>query len=58
MVEIKVEERKRGAPWMIIVLLLIVAVVIGWWLWYNRSKGEPTTGTPSSSVADSVARTP
>ena len=53
--EIRIEEKKRGAPWLLILLLLIVAAIIGWWLWSNRSAGTDTTGTPSGAVADSTA---
>lgn len=53
--EIRIEEKKRGAPWMLILLLLIVAAIIGWWLWSNRASGTDTTGTPSGVVADSTA---
>lgn len=57
MAEIQVEEKKRGAPWMLIMILLGVALVIGWWLWSNRSVGEPTTSGPSSGViSDSAGR--
>jgi len=56
--EIRIEEKKRGAPWMLVLLLVIVAAAIGWWLWSNRSAGEPTTGTPSGAVADSPATNP
>ena len=55
MAEIRIEEKKRGAPWMLILLLLIVAAIIGWWLWSNRTSGSDTTGTPSGAVADSIA---
>jgi DNA-binding transcriptional regulator of glucitol operon len=44
--EIRIEEKKRGAPWLLILLLIVVAAIIGWWLW-----------TPSATVADSVADT-
>ena len=53
--EIRIEEKKRGAPWLLILLLIIVAAIIGWWLWSNRSAGSDTTGTPSGAVADSTA---
>jgi lipopolysaccharide export system protein LptC len=53
MAETGINERKRGAPWIVILLLLVVAVAIGWWLWSSRSSGSPTT-TP---VADSTAGT-
>ena len=55
--EIRIEEKKRGAPWMLILLLLVVAAIIGWWLWSNRSSGTETTGAPAATVADSVADT-
>jgi predicted negative regulator of RcsB-dependent stress response len=55
--EIRIEEKKRGAPWLLILLLLIVAAIIGWWLWSNRANGTETTGTPSGVVADSAAAT-
>ena len=55
--EIRIEEKKRGAPWVLILLLLVVAAIIGWWLWSNRSAGSDTTGTPSGAVADSAAST-
>ena len=54
--DIRVEEKKRGAPWVLILLLLIVAAVIGWWLWSNRSSGSESTSTPAA-VTDSVADT-
>lgn len=57
MAEIRIEEKKRGAPWMLILLLIIVAAVIGWWLWSSRTKGSETTGAPSGVVADSIADT-
>ena len=57
MAEIRIEEKKRGAPWILILLLLVVAAVIGWWLWLNRTNGSETTGTPSGAVADSIADT-
>src|SRR5215217_684779 len=47
--ETRIEEKKRGAPWMLILLLLIVAAIIGWWLWSNRTSGSDTTGTPSGA---------
>ena len=56
--EIGIEEKKRGAPWVLILVLLLVAVVIGWWLWSNRSSGEPTINSPAGTVADSAAATP
>jgi len=56
--EIRIEEKKRGAPWILIVVLLVVAAVIGWWLWSNRTAGEATTGTPGGAVADTAVRTP
>lgn len=43
--ELRVEEKKRGAPWLLIFALLAVAVVIGWWLWSTRTSGEPTIDT-------------
>jgi hypothetical protein len=55
--EIRIEEKKRGAPWILILLLLIVAAIIGWWLWSNRTTGSETTGAPSGAVADSIADT-
>lgn len=57
MADIRIEEKKRGAPWMMIVVLLLVAAVIGWWLWSNRDNGavpaEPTSEihTPAMQVA-------
>lgn len=54
MAEIRIEERKRGAPWLMILILLVVAAIIGWWLWSNRSSGEPTTGTPAGAVTDTA----
>ena len=58
--EIRIEEKKRGAPWILILLLLIVAAIIGWWLWSNRSSGSETTGAPDSAVVDTAGtgRTP
>ena len=53
--EIRIEEKKRGAPWLLILLLLVVAAIIGWWLWSHRSAGSDTTNTPSGVVADSTA---
>lgn len=53
--EIRIEEKKRGAPWLLILLLLVVAAVIGWWLWSHRSAGSDTTNTPSGVVTDSTA---
>jgi len=53
--DIRIEERKRGAPWMLIMLMLVAAAAIGWWLWSSRSIGEPTTGSPGEVVADSAA---
>jgi hypothetical protein len=53
--EIRIEEKKRGAPWLLILLLLVVAAIIGWWLWSHRSAGSDTTSTPSGMVADSTA---
>jgi len=54
MAENSIGERKRGAPWMLMTIMLVVAAVIGWLLWSNRSRGEPTTGTPADAVADST----
>jgi hypothetical protein len=54
--EIRIEEKKRGAPWVLILVLLLVAAIIGWWLWSNRTSGEPTTGTPDATVTDSATR--
>ena len=53
--EIRIEEKKRGAPWLLILLLLVVAAIIGWWLWSHRSAGSDTTNAPSSVVTDSTA---
>lgn len=60
MAEIRIEERKRGAPWMLILLLLLVAAAAGWWLWSSRAPHTETTNAPSGAVADSTgaARTP
>jgi hypothetical protein len=55
--EIRIEEKKRGAPWILILLLLIVAAIIGWWLWSNRGNGTEATGTPNSAVVDSTGTT-
>ena len=55
--EIRIEEKKPGAPWILILLLLVVAAIIGWWLWSNRSSGTETTGAPAATVADSAADT-
>ena len=55
MAEIRIEEKKRGAPWVLILVLLVVAAIIGWWLWSNRTSGEPTTGTPAT-VTDTATR--
>ena len=55
MAEIRIEEKKRGAPWVLILVLLLVAAIIGWWLWSNRTSGEPTTDTPAT-VTDSATR--
>ncbi|HEU4878437.1 MAG TPA: hypothetical protein VFT21_03245, partial [Gemmatimonadaceae bacterium] len=55
--ETQFDEKKRGAPWILIFLVLVVAVVIGWWLWSNRSIGSETT-SPPSTVADSTAGPP
>ena len=52
--EIRIEEKKRGAPWLLILLLLVVAAIIGWWLWSHRSAGSDTTSTSSSVVTDST----
>ncbi len=57
MAQIGIEEKKRGAPWMLVLILLVVAAIIGWWLWSNRTSGDPTIGTPGA-VADSAATTP
>lgn len=61
MAEIRIEEKKRGAPWLMILLLLVVAAIIGWWLWSNRSSADATnttgTNTPSGVVVDSAAGT-
>jgi len=54
--EIRIEEKKRGAPWLMIIILLAVAAIIGWWLWSNRTSGEPTTGRPS--VTDTLGTGP
>ena len=59
--EIRIEERKRGAPWMLILLMVIVAAAIGWWLWTNRDESAATpANTPSGAVTDSTGapRTP
>jgi hypothetical protein len=56
--DIRIEEKKRGAPWVLILVLLLVAAIIGWWLWSNRTSGDPTIGTPGSAVADSAVTTP
>jgi predicted negative regulator of RcsB-dependent stress response len=56
--EIRIEEKKRGAPWLLIIVLLVVAAIIGWFLWSNRTSGEPTTNPSSEAVADSVATPP
>lgn len=56
--EIRIEEKKRGAPWVLILVLLLVAAIIGWWLWSNRTSGEPTIDTPNGVVADSATTTP
>jgi predicted negative regulator of RcsB-dependent stress response len=50
----EINDRKRGAPWILISLVLVVAVVIGWWLWSNRSIGSETT-SPPGTAADSTA---
>lgn len=52
--EIRIEEKKRGAPWLLIFVLVAVAAIIGWWLWSNRTSGEPTTDTPSGVVVDTT----
>ena len=58
MAEIRIEEKKRGAPWLIILLLVIVAVVIGWWLWSNRADSTLTpANTPSGAVTDTTGAT-
>lgn len=54
MAEIRIEEKKRGAPWLLIFVLLAVAAIIGWWLWSNRTSGEPTTDTPNGAVVDTT----
>lgn len=54
MAEIRIEEKKRGAPWLMILILLVVAAIIGWWLWSNRSSGEPTTDAPAGVVTDTA----
>ena len=56
--EIRIEEKKRGAPWLLIIVLLVVAAIIGWFLWSSRTSGEPTTNPSSGAVADSVATPP
>lgn len=56
--EIRIEEKKRGAPWLLIIVLLVVAAIIGWFLWSNRTSGDPTTNPSSEAVADSVATPP
>lgn len=48
----RIEEAKRGAPWLLIILLLVVAAIIGWFLWSNRTSGEPTTNSSSEAVSD------
>ncbi len=58
MAEIRIEEKKRGAPWMLIILLLIAAAAIGWWLWSNRSSGEATTDGPDTATATAPAIAP
>jgi lipopolysaccharide export system protein LptC len=56
--EIRIEERKRGAPWSLILLLVIVAAVIGWWLWSHRADSTATpANTPSGAVTDSTGTT-
>ncbi len=54
MAEIRIEEKKRGAPWLLIFVLVAVGAIIGWWLWSNRTSGEPTTDTPSGVVVDTT----
>ncbi|HEX6576317.1 MAG TPA: hypothetical protein VF042_15220 [Gemmatimonadaceae bacterium] len=56
--EIRIEEKKRGAPWILILLLIVVAAIIGWWLWSSRESGTSTTTTPSGAVADTATKTP
>ena len=56
--EIRIEEKKRGAPWVLILVLLLVAAIIGWWLWSNRTSGDPTIGASRDAVVDSAATTP
>lgn len=60
MADIRIEEKKARAPWLLILLLLIVAAIIGWWLWSNRSNTGTATPTPSGAVTDTTgaARTP
>jgi len=56
--EIRIEEKKRGAPWMLILLLVIVAAAIGWWLWSNRAESTATpANTPSGAVTDTTGAT-
>ena len=46
MADIRIEEKKARAPWLLILLLLIVAAIIGWWLWsnrYQRRNGDANT---------------
>ena len=50
----ELDDKKRGAPWILIVLVLAVAVLIGWWLWSNRSIGSETT-SPPGAAAESTA---
>lgn len=56
MAEIRIEEKKRGAPWLMIIILLVVAAIIGWWLWSNRTSGEPTIDRPT--VIDTLGTGP
>ena len=58
MAEIGIEEKKRGAPWVIILLLVIAAVIIGWWLWSNRSNGDPVTGATGGAPDTAAVATP
>ena len=52
MAELRIDEKTRGAPWLLIIVLLVVAAIIGWFLWSNRTSGEPTTNPSSEAVAD------
>ena len=54
MAEIRIEEKKRGAPWLMIVVLLLVAAVIGWWLWSNRDKNAVPTESTSELYSPAV----